>query len=173
MILTGHEIMNQMDKGNIVIEPFDKSQLNPNSYNLRLGNTMREVIPNKGEFSDFGEPGKSVEIFPDSNGKFFLEPMVPYLAITEEVIFTDKFVPMIDGRSSGGRHFLFVHITAGFGDCGFKGRFVLEVLSVTGGWLTPGQQICQVSFQELVGEREQYHGRYNAQMQIVDSKGLT
>ena len=35
MILTGEEIKAQLGK-NIVIEPFDPSMLNPNSYNLSL-----------------------------------------------------------------------------------------------------------------------------------------
>ena len=35
MILSGHEIRNQLG-GNVVIEPFDETHLNPNSYNLSL-----------------------------------------------------------------------------------------------------------------------------------------
>ncbi|MFW5697511.1 MAG: dCTP deaminase, partial [Fimbriimonadaceae bacterium] len=35
MILSGREIKRRMQK-DIVIEPFEESQLNPNSYNLRL-----------------------------------------------------------------------------------------------------------------------------------------
>ena len=35
MILSGHEIRAQLGK-NIVIDPFDESRLNPNSYNLTL-----------------------------------------------------------------------------------------------------------------------------------------
>ena len=35
MILSGHEIEAQLG-GNIVIDPFDPSRLNPNSYNLTL-----------------------------------------------------------------------------------------------------------------------------------------
>ena len=35
MILSGKEIERQIG-GNIIIEPFDKSRLNPNSYNLTL-----------------------------------------------------------------------------------------------------------------------------------------
>lgn len=35
-ILSGNEIRQRMSKGDIIIEPFDDSQLGPNSYNLRL-----------------------------------------------------------------------------------------------------------------------------------------
>ena len=35
-ILSGNEIRQRMSKGDIIIDPFDDSQLGPNSYNLRL-----------------------------------------------------------------------------------------------------------------------------------------
>jgi dCTP deaminase len=35
MILSGHEIRRQLGR-NILIDPFDESKLNPNSYNLSL-----------------------------------------------------------------------------------------------------------------------------------------
>jgi dCTP deaminase len=35
-MLTGPEIGRQVELGNIVIDPFDESRLNPNSYNMRL-----------------------------------------------------------------------------------------------------------------------------------------
>ncbi|HOA32113.1 MAG TPA: dCTP deaminase, partial [Clostridia bacterium] len=39
MILSGKEIEKRIGK-DIVIEPFNKKQLNPNSYNLRLHNEL-------------------------------------------------------------------------------------------------------------------------------------
>ena len=39
MILSGHAIRERMGS-DIVIEPFDESQLNPNSYNLTLHNEL-------------------------------------------------------------------------------------------------------------------------------------
>ena len=39
MILSGREIQKHMGK-EIVIEPFDKKRLNPNSYNLSLHNQL-------------------------------------------------------------------------------------------------------------------------------------
>ena len=45
-MLTAHEIKRQMKKGNIVIEPYDDKQLNPNSYNVCLGNRLKIYDPN-------------------------------------------------------------------------------------------------------------------------------
>lgn len=40
-MLTGPEIKRQIIAGNIVIRPFCESRLNPNSYNLRLGGSLK------------------------------------------------------------------------------------------------------------------------------------
>lgn len=40
MILTGSEIKKYLRNGDIVISPFNEEQLNPNSYNYRLGDVL-------------------------------------------------------------------------------------------------------------------------------------
>lgn len=40
-MLSGLEILNQIKKGNIVISDFDEARLNPNSYNIRLGDNLK------------------------------------------------------------------------------------------------------------------------------------
>lgn len=40
-MLSGLEIKRQIELGNIVIEPFNEKQLNPNSYNIKLGNHLK------------------------------------------------------------------------------------------------------------------------------------
>ena len=37
MILTGQQIIKEVRSGGIVISPFSEEQVNPNSYNYRLG----------------------------------------------------------------------------------------------------------------------------------------
>ena len=39
MILSGKDILNRKDK-DIIIEPFNENQVNPNSYNLKLHNEL-------------------------------------------------------------------------------------------------------------------------------------
>ena len=39
MILSGKEILKRKDR-DIIIEPFNENQINPNSYNLRLHNEL-------------------------------------------------------------------------------------------------------------------------------------
>ena len=44
MLLSGEEIKKNLGK-DIIIEPFRPSQLNPNSYNLRLSNELLSTTP--------------------------------------------------------------------------------------------------------------------------------
>jgi dCTP deaminase len=55
-----------------------------------------------------------------------LKPNTLYLGRTNEFTKTDRYVPMLEGRSSTGRLGLFIHVTAGFGDIGFAGYWTLE-----------------------------------------------
>ena len=41
MILSGHAIERAYEAGNILIDPFAAKQLNPNSYNFRARNALR------------------------------------------------------------------------------------------------------------------------------------
>ena len=40
MILTGSEIQKNVEEKKIIIDPFDRSRLNPNSYNFSLANKL-------------------------------------------------------------------------------------------------------------------------------------
>ena len=79
---------------------------------------------------------------------------------TRERVGTEKFVPIIDGKSSIGRLFVFCHVTAGFGDVGFFGQYTLEVLTVHPVILYAGMRICQIRFQSIAGEFDFYKGHY-------------
>ena len=43
MILTGRQIQEARTQGQLRIEPWRDEQLNPNSYNLRLGEDLADV----------------------------------------------------------------------------------------------------------------------------------
>lgn len=116
MILSGKEIQNKLGK-EIIIKPFNEKQLNPNSYNLRLHNKLLVYEEN---ILDMKKVNSTREIIIPNEG-FLLEPNKLYLGRTVEYTETDKYVPMVEGRSSVGRLGLFIHVTAGFGDVGFKG----------------------------------------------------
>ena len=90
-----------------------------------------------------------------------LEPNRLYLGRTNEYTATDRYIPMLEGRSSTGRLGLFIHVTAGFGDVGFKGYWTLEIFCVQPIRIYPNVEICQIYYHDIDGEYEPYSsGKY-------------
>ncbi len=96
-----------------------------------------------------------------SDDGFVLMPGVGYLMHTQERICTDKYVPIIDGKSSIGRLFCFVHVTAGYGDPGFDGQYTLEVAVLQPLIVYPGMRFCQMRFHTVIGEVDSYKDNGN------------
>lgn len=156
MILSGKEIYKHISK-EIIIEPFDKKRLNPNSYNLTLHN---ELLVYKNNVLDMKKPNLTEKItIPEEGLK--IEPGKLYLGRTVEYTKTDNFVPMLEGRSSTGRLGLFIHITAGFGDVGFAGYWTLEMFCVQPVIIYPNVEICQIYYHNISGDYDIYKsGKY-------------
>ena len=156
MILTGPEIQKRLGK-DIFIDPFNPNQLNPNSYNLRLHDTLLtyEDIP-----IDMSQPNRTREIIIPEEG-YELQPNRLYLGRTVERTETFNLVPMLEGRSSVGRLGLFVHITAGFGDVGFRGFWTLEIFAVHPIRIFKNIEICQIFYHTIMGDQKTYDsGKY-------------
>lgn len=164
MILSGQEIESRQG-GDILIEPFDPSRVNPNSYNLTLHN---ELMVYEELVLDMAKPNRvrRMEIPPEG---IVLNPNQLYLGRTAEKTTTHNLVPQIEGRSSIGRLGLFVHVTAGFGDAGFSGYWTLEMFAVQPVRIYPGVPICQIIYHELVGEVTEYASKYQHNRDIQPS----
>jgi dCTP deaminase len=90
-----------------------------------------------------------------------LETNKLYLGRTVEHTQTNKFVPMLEGRSSIGRLGLFIHVTAGFGDVGFNGFWTLEIFCVQPIRIYAGVEICQIFYHSIEGDYDTYkEGKY-------------
>lgn len=166
MILSGLEIKKQVENKNIIIEPFNEECINPNSYNLRLHN---ELLVYEDHVLDMKLPNKTKKIIIPEEG-LILEPGKLYLGRTVEYTKTDKFVPMLEGRSSIGRLGLFIHVTAGFGDIGFSGFWTLEIHCIQPVKIYPGVEICQIYYHSIEGEYEKYSsGKYQNNIGIQPS----
>ena len=151
MVLSGHEIRRQLGK-NIVIDPFQESNLNPNSYNLRLHDELmvyEELVLDMRRANRVRRMGIPAE-------GLVLRPNQLYLGRTVERTETRNLVPMIEGRSSIGRLGLFVHVTAGFGDVGFCGYWTLEMFAVQPVRIYAGVAICQIFYHDIRGSFTEY-----------------
>src|SRR5688572_10003874 len=98
MILTGPEIKKRLGS-DVVIEPYQESRLNPNSYNLTLADELMVYTEMP---LDMKKPNPAEKIIMGPEG-YLLEPGRLYLARTAEYTKTYNLVPMLEGRSSIGR----------------------------------------------------------------------
>ena len=165
MILSGKEIQRHIGK-EIIIEPFDQSRVNPNSYNLTLHN---ELLVYENHELDMKKLNPTKRITIPEEG-LVLEPNRLYLGRTNEFTKTEGFVPMLEGRSSTGRLGLFIHVTAGFGDVGFAGYWTLEIFCIQPIRIYPNAEICQIYYHSIEGNYEPYKsGKYQNNTDIQPS----
>lgn len=165
-ILSKQAISEAIEAGNIYIDPFNPTQLNSGSYDLRLGTDVKVYkrwVKSGGKYpfpADFRSPGlaeiidakeKPETISYTIHDRFLLLPGILYLMHTEERVCARKYVPVLDGKSSIGRLGIKVHFCAGYGDSGFDGQYTLEVEASGPVFVYPKMRIAQIRFHEIQG----------------------
>jgi deoxycytidine triphosphate deaminase len=156
LILTGSEITEECAVGRIVINPFDPAQVNPNSYNFRLSETLRVYD----EFPlDPKRPNKFSELSIPPEG-FVLQPHRLYLGCTCEVMGSTQYAPTFAARSSVARLGLFINLSASLGDIGFIGQWTLQLFSVHPLRVYAGMKIGQIMWWKPQGMIHLYKGKY-------------
>lgn len=156
MILTGSEIEREWANGRITIDPFIPEQVNPNSYNFRLGKKLRvyrDMPLDTRSQNDFDE----VEI-PDEG--YVLEPGKLYLAHTIEVLGSEHYVPTFAARSSVARLGLFINLSASLGDIGYVGQWTLQLYTMNPVRVYSGINIGQMMWWRPQGDIVLYKGKY-------------
>jgi dCTP deaminase len=166
MILTGPEIIKQVRNGRIQIEPFNISQVNPNSYNFRLGGTIKYYV------NDVLDPKIKQEVREVHVGSegYVLNPGRIYLGHTFEIMGSDYYVPIVKGRSSSARLGLFIHITADLIDIGSHNQWTLQLYAVQPIKVYPQMLIGQVTFWKVLGDIEVYKGKYQGSIGPYESQ---
>ncbi len=166
-MLSGDEILNQIKEGNIVIEPFDETCIAPNSYVVHIAN---ELVIYEEDVLECKKPCNTRKIIIPEEG-YVLRPGELYLARTVEYTETNNFVPMLNGRLSIASLGITIHITAGFGDNGFKGTWTLEIAVVKPVRIYAGMKIGHLSYFPLIGNTNiKYQGKYLGQIEATASK---
>ena len=167
---TGQKIIEEIKSGNIVIKPFNKKYINPNSYNLHLGN---ELYVYEDLIIDSKKKNNVKKIIIPKTG-LLLQPNVLYLGRTKEYTESHNCIPMLNGRSSIGRLGITIHVTAGFGDVGFKGTWTLEIFCLKPVVIYPNMEICQICYFPAIGKQDiVYNGKYLGQIDAVPSRLYT
>jgi dCTP deaminase len=165
MILTGPQIESAVEKSEIVIRPFRKRQLAPNSYDFRLGDRCCVYTD---EILDAAKENQTRTFIIPKSG-LVLQPDRIYLINTLETMGSNRYVPIIRGRSSVGRLGIFVDITADLIDLGSINQWTLQIHAVHAVRIYPGMLIGQVTFWRTYGRRVQYNGKYSKHQSPVAS----
>ncbi|MBI4087709.1 MAG: hypothetical protein HY434_02680 [Candidatus Liptonbacteria bacterium] len=178
MLLSRDQILKHMDRGTIIISPFDDRNLKTTSYDVTLGSWYwREKNPAnpKSIHNPYDrkstenvwcgpqeaktakalreESGMDLENVPDESEVILLEPGETILAHTREFIGgRDICVAKMYARSSLGRNFIEVCKDAGWGDVGYFNRWTMEVTNNSRYFSIPlvvGRRIGQMVFYEV------------------------
>jgi len=165
MLLSDKRILGEMERGNVVIDPFNPLQLGTNSYDCRLGEWYFQPTKYQ-EVVDFTDEQQSLDFWGEprrARDAILVKPGITILAHTEEVIGArNGFTTSMRARSSIGRSSLSVCKCAGVGDVGYISRWTMEISnhSMCTIALPVGIRICQIEFFEVGQTMHEYHGKY-------------
>lgn len=158
--ITIEQCVNHQD----LILPYTEKQLNPNSYDVTLQNTIITYTTDEEDgYADGGDHtlyGVRTETVSIDEG-YLLQPGQFVLGATiEKISLPDNMMARFDGKSSLGRLGLCTHVTAGFIDAGFIGTITVELKNENNFpiMLKPGMRIGQVAFEYLNSAAKKPYG---------------
>jgi len=162
MILSDKHILEEITKGNILIEPFKKECLGTNSYDVHLG---KHLATYTNRVLDAKAHNKIEEFIIPEDG-FVLQPGTLYLGVTQEYTETHAHVPFLEGKSSAGRLGIFIHATAGKGDVGYCNTWTLEITVIQPIRVYAGMPIGQLIYFAVDGDintlyKDKRNAKYN------------
>ena len=170
MILTGSEIRRNVTLGRITIDPFVPQQLNPNSYNYRLGDSYIELDNTK--TVDFYEEDYHHKLKKIPSNGLMLKKGHVYLCNTYERIGSENYVVSLIGKSSMGRLGMFLQLSADLGHQGEIHNWTLEIRPIIPIVIYPYMIIGQVTFWKVLGKKTNSVGYYKDFDLPTISKGL-
>jgi dCTP deaminase len=163
VVLSDRTIREEIESGRIVIDPFEASNIQPSSVDVRVDRQFRVFHNARYPYIDVRQPmdGLTELVEVSDEEPFILHPGEFVLGQTlERVTLPDDLVARLEGKSSLGRLGLLIHSTAGFVDSGFSGNLTLELSNVANLPITiyHGMPIGQISFMRMDGPVERPYG---------------
>ncbi|UOE50159.1 dCTP deaminase [Mucilaginibacter sp. SMC90] len=159
MILSDKRILEEIEQGHIIIEPFNREYLGTNSYDVHLGKYLATY---RNRVLD-AKVHNEIDGFEIPKDGFVLQPNTLYLGVTMEYTETHRHVPFLEGKSSTGRLGIDIHATAGKGDVGFCNTWTLEISCAQPVRIYPGMPIGQLIYFVVEGDIETlYNSKANA-----------
>lgn len=130
MLLSDRDIRAALDSGDLHIDPFDASMIQPSSIDVRLDRLFRVFNNSRYTHIDPKLPQEDLTTLVEAEGDepFILHPGEFVLGATlERFTIPAHLAGRLEGKSSLGRLGLLTHSTAGFIDPGFTGHITLEL----------------------------------------------
>ncbi|WP_030015308.1 dCTP deaminase [Curtobacterium sp. S6] len=163
MLISDHDIREEIDRGRIRLDPYDPEMLQPASIDVRLDRYFRlfdnHKYPHIDPSKDQPELTRLIETKPGE--PFILHPGEFVLGSTyERVTLPNDVAARLEGKSSLGRLGLLTHSTAGFIDPGFSGHVTLELsnMATLPMMLWPGSKVGQLCFFRLSSPTDHPYG---------------
>lgn len=199
MILTYSELLENIENKKIHFDG-NVDNIGSNSIDVTLNNTIKTYLPckikkikhNNSVFKQIVIDKKKLKkdffLRMDQKNKVYeykipkkgliLTPGILFLGATNEKAGSDNFIPMYEGRSSTARLGFQSHLSAGFGDIGFKSNWTLEIIVVHPLLIFKNARIGQVYFHQveqnsidkLFKAKKEYNSKYNFQTKAQESK---
>ncbi|MGW5365784.1 dCTP deaminase [Actinopolymorpha pittospori] len=178
MLLSDRDIRVELDKGRVVLDPFEPAFVQPSSIDVRMDRYFRVFENHRYPHIDPAEeqPDLTRLVEVEKGDAFILHPGEFVLASTYEVItLPDDIAARLEGKSSLGRLGLLTHSTAGWIDPGFSGHVTLELSNVATLpiKLWPGMKIGQMCFFRLSSPAERPYGSAEYGSRYQDQRGPT
>lgn len=148
MVLGKEEILKEVKKGNLKIEPFNSNDIKGSSIDLTLDNKFKIFYKDiNGE--DYRKYSKLI-----SKNEIILEPGDFILGITKEKITLKNLCGWLQGRSTYARLGLGIHVTANFIHPGVSNKQVLEIKNLNNYKIKikAGMKICQLIIERVEGK---------------------
>lgn len=167
-ILVDFEIKQEVAEGRLVIEPYNESLIQPNSYDVRLADSFSWHEAGDQVIDPYDSQSVLNGLVHVVDESIVVEPGQFVLGATlERVCLPDDIVGQLTGKSSLARLGVMVHVTAGFIDAGFShppAQITLEIVNVGNRpvRLHAGMSIAQMVFTRTQPCRTPYHKKPNA-----------
>lgn len=163
MLYSDRDIRSAIEQGELLIEPFDHSLIQPSSIDVRMDGLFRvfnnsrytHIDPKlrQDELTELVEVPEG-EPFVLHPGEFVLGATLEYFTLPAHM------AGRLEGKSSLGRLGLLTHSTAGFIDPGFSGHITLELSNVANLPITlwPGMKVGQLALFKMTSPAETPYG---------------
>ncbi len=170
MILSDRTILKMLEEQTLTITPLERSQIQPASVDIRLGDTFSivedssaGVITMQSEISYKVIKADTYVLLP---GQFVLATTMEYFKLPNDL------TAFVEGRSSLGRMGLFIQ-NAGWVDPGFHGEITLELFNANrcAIELRSGRRVGQLVFAKMdASALNPYNGKYQGQQGATESR---